>query len=357
MRPTQKSKQSNSDRKVTYSHYTRAKYRDQSRPGTELSTGKAGGALRKTVHHIGMKGYFVNHMWTLVSTLGQMSRVPFSTFITAMVIGIALALPMGFYVILSNVQQLTSQWDSGAQISLFLKKNVDEKHAHSIADHLRERPEISKVIFISQQPALNEFRQYSGFGDALTLLDENPLPSVLMVFPGSNFASSDQVQPLLNSLKKLPEVDLVQLDMEWLKRFNAFIEIAQRGILLIAGLLALAILVIIGNTIRLTIQNRRQEIEITKLIGGTDAFIRRPFLYCGFFYGLSGAIIAWLLVFIFFSVLSVPIENLSKLYNTDFSLGGLDTEATITLILSGILLGLIGSWISVGQHLKEIEPV
>ena len=303
-----------------------------------------------------VNAYFTHHLWVLVSSLGVLWRTPFATFMTAAVIGIALALPAGLHVLLQNVQQLSTGWEGTAQMSLFLKEDIPEKQIQSLAKKLRKWDGVAEVRYISRDQALAEFRELSGFGGALDSLNENPLPAVLLVRPTSEAAEPAQMELLLGKVKKLKPVDLAQLDMEWVRRLSGIIELGKRGVLLLASLLALAILLVVGNTIRLTILNRRDEIVVTKLIGATNTFIRRPFLYTGFWYGLMGAVLAWVLVGILLGLLSDPVNHLSFLYNSQFSLGGLDLETTAILLGSGILLGLLGSWLAVGKHLKAIEP-
>lgn len=303
-----------------------------------------------------VNAYFTHHLWVLVSSLGVLWRTPFATFMTAAVIGIALALPAGLHVLLQNVQKLSTGWEGTAQMSLFLKPNVSETRIQSLATKLRGWKGVAEVRYISRQQALDEFRRLSGFGKALDSLDENPLPAVLVVQPTTEAARPAQMEILLARVKSLAPVDLAQLDMDWVRRLNGIIELGKRGVLLLAGLLAMAILLVVGNTIRLTILNRRDEIVVTKLIGATNAFIRRPFLYTGLWYGLMGAILAWLLVGILLWLLDDPVNRLSFLYNSQFSLGGLDLETTAILLGSGILLGLLGSWLAVGRHLQAIEP-
>ncbi len=275
---------------------------------------------------------------------------------TAAVIGIALALPAGLHVLLQNVQQLSTGWEGTAQMSLFLKQGVPEKRIQSLAGELRSWDGVAEVRYISREQALAEFRELSGFGEALDSLDENPLPAVLVLRPTAEAAKPAQMELLLGRVQKLEPVDLAQLDMEWVRRLSGIIEVGKRGVLLLGGLLALAILLVVGNTIRLTILSRRQEIVVTKLIGATNAFIRRPFLYTGFWYGLMGAVLAWLLVAILLGLLRAPVNRLSFLYNSEFSLGGLDLETVMVLLGSGVALGLLGSWLAVGKHLQAIEP-
>ncbi len=303
-----------------------------------------------------VNAYFTHHLWVLVSSLGALWRTPLATLMTAAVIGIALALPTGLHVLLQNVQQLSMGWEGTAQMSLFLKPGVPEKRIQSLADKLRGWDGVAEVQYISREQALAEFRELSGFGGALDSLDENPLPAVLVLRPTAEATEPAQMELLLGKVQKLEPVDLAQLDMEWVRRLSGIIEVGKRGVLLLGSLLALAILLVVGNTIRLTILSRRQEIIVTKLIGATNTFIRRPFLYTGFWYGLMGAVLAWLLVAILLGLLSDPVSRLSFLYSSEFSLDGLDLETVIILLGSGIALGLLGSWLAVGRHLQAIEP-
>ena len=243
-----------------------------------------------------MKNYFLRHAQVFFFSIGHLARTPLTTLMTLAVIGITLALPAGLYVLFDNLQRASHGWDAGVQISLFLKHDTSEHAANALVDKVRSMPEVAAVQYISRAQALTEFKRLSGFGDALDVLDSNPLPPVLVVRPTPGMSTPNQAQALVQTLSRLPGVDLAQLDLEWIKRLHAMLTLAQRGVLILAGLLALAVLLIIGNTIRLAILNRRSEIEVIKLIGGTDAFIRRPFLYAGLLQGFFGAVVAWLLV-------------------------------------------------------------
>jgi len=303
------------------------------------------------------KEFFIRHLQVFFYSLGLLSRSPFSTLMTAAALGIALALPAGLYVILDHAKQLSGDFDSINQISLFMKKEVSEKTVKTIQKTLEKYPEIAQVKHISREDALKEFQENSGFGDALKALKKNPLPHLLVVYPSLIHSEPEQINALLAKLKQIKQVDIVQLDIQWLQRLYAIIHIGQRGILIIGGLLALAVLLIIGNTIRLAIENRRKEIVVIKLIGGTDSFIRRPFLYTGFWYGLFGSLIAVLLVNISLIIMNDPLTHLSSLYGSNlFSLGLMGIQTSSTLLLSGCLLGLLGARLAVGKHLKEIEP-
>ena len=303
-----------------------------------------------------LRVYLLRHLQVFFYSLGVLSRSPFATLMTTAVIGIALALPSGLHVVLQNAQQLSGGWDGAAQISLFLKRTVPEEEANRLARQIQNLPEVASVNYISRSEALQEFQRLSGFGDALQALKDNPLPSVLVIHPTANASTPAATEKLLQRLQAYPPVDVAQLDMQWVKRLYVIMELVRRGVVVLAALLALAVLLVVGNTIRLAIQNRRDEIVVMKLIGGTDGFIRRPFLYTGFWYGLFGGVIAWLLVSLSLSILRDPVERLTGLYQSQFELSGLDITTTGVLIGTSILLGLAGSWLAVGRHLRDIEP-
>jgi len=304
-----------------------------------------------------IRNFFIRHLQVLFYSLGQLSRNPLSTLMTAAALGIALALPAGLYVLLEHVKQLGNDVDSINQISLFMKKETTRQQAVDLQNHLSAYTEISDVKYVSSEAALAEFQHYSGFGDALEALEENPLPQLLIIYPEPDRTTPQQIEQLLNKLKQLEQVDIAQMDVQWLQRLYAMIHIGQRGVLIIGSLLALAALLIVGNTIRLAIENLRNEIVVMKLIGGTNSFIRRPFLYTGLWYGLLGSLIAVLLVNISLIIINDPLTHLSTLYKHDlFSLGLMGISASMTLIISGCLLGLMGAWIAVSKHLREIEP-
>lgn len=300
--------------------------------------------------------YLTHHVWVALSTLGTLWRTPVSTLLTASVIAIALALPTGLYVLLQNVQQLSSSWENTAQISVFMKSSIKSNQARKLQQQLQSWREIKAVRYISPEQALAEFRSSSGFGDALDILDTNPLPAVFIIQPAALLTDTQAIQALRLKLNNLPQVDQSILDMQWVQRLSAIIDAGKRGVFILGVLLLIAILLVIGNTIRLTIFNKRQEIVVTKLIGATNQFIRRPFLYTGFWYGLFGALLAWLLVVVLMVLLRGPVNELAILYDSQFTLNGIDGISTLLLLQIGIVLGLAGSWLAVGRHLKAIEP-
>jgi cell division transport system permease protein len=296
------------------------------------------------------------HAQVALSSLGRLVNNGLGSFMTCAVIGIALALPLGLHVILNNLQSVSGDWDSGASISVFLKQKVSNKEAAGLAGKLRRHQRIESVEMVSKDAALAEFRSLSGFSEVLEALETNPLPALLVIQPKNEFTTAEAAQKLVRELELLPEADIVQLDLQWVQRLQAITLIAKRAVFVLATLLGMAVLLIVGNTIRLEIQNRQPEIEINKLIGATNAFIRRPFLYTGFWYGLFGGIIAWLLVILSVTLLSGPVSTLASLYESAFDLSSLDWLNVLSLLAGSALLGLFGSWLAVGKHLSAIEP-
>ena len=303
-----------------------------------------------------VKAYFIHHARTLIASLGVLSRNPLSSLMTIAVIAIALALPTAMYASLNNISNVSVGWDNSAQISVFLKKKVSAKQARALAKKIGRYKNVKKVKFIHKDKALKEFQKSSGFGDAINSLGKNPLPHVLAVQPHVDKQRPDKITKLIKELKKFKQVDIAQLDLQWVKRLYSMLEIAHKGIWVISLLLGIAVLLVVGNTIRLDIQNRRAEIEVTKLIGATNAFIRRPFLYTGLGYGISGGIFAWILTSLSIGILENSVDKLALLYNSDFQLSGLTFSEGFMLILFSSLLGLSGSWLAVSRHLHEIEP-
>ena len=313
-------------------------------------------ADNQTLRASPFRAWFIHHLRTLIASLGFLWRNAISSLMTIAVIAIALALPAGLYAMLDNLSRASIGWDDSAQISLFLKDSVTEEQAEALADKLTRLKTIEQVKFIHKDQALAEFQRISGFNAAIESLGSNPLPHVLAVKPRMDAKQPGKMAKLVEELGQRKEVELAQLDLQWVKRLYALLDIAHRGIWLVAGLLGLAVLLIVGNTIRLDIQNRRAEIEVTKLIGGTDAFIRRPFLYTGFWYGLYGGVLAWILTAAAVAMMSNSVAQLAALYDSGFVLSGLGLNNGLLLVLTSCLLGLTGSWIAVGRHLHEIEP-
>ncbi len=297
-------------------------------------------------------GWLHHHRLSAADSLSRILESPVASLLTWLVIGIALALPTGLDVALDNVDQLGARWDSPAQISLFLQEGLSSAEAAELAGGLATRADIAATRFISREEALDEFRALSGFGDVLDTLEQNPLPNLILVSPADETAAAG----LKENLQGLPEVAEALLDMEWLQRLNSLMELGRRMVQAVGGLLVLGVVLILGNTIRLAIENRREEIVVVKLIGGSNAFVRRPFLYTGLWYGVGGGVFAAALVALSLWFLQQPVAELATLYDSDFRLRGPGVMGALNLVILGGLLGLGGAWLAVARHLVRIEP-
>lgn len=276
---------------------------------------------------------------------------------TMAVIAIALALPGALWILLKNAEAASEGWDTGARISVYLSPGLDSAAVAEVGERIAATENARVVREISAGEALEEFRALAGFDRALDALDENPLPAVVVVEPqGGENLSTDSLARLVEELQAIDDVDRAQLDLEWVERLYALLDLIERGITLLALLLAAGVLLIVGNTIRLDVLNRRNEIEVIKLIGGTDAFVKRPFLYSGLWYGLGGGLIACALLVLLGALLAGPAADLATAYGSGFRLRGLSAREAGGLLVGGGLLGLLGSWLAVGRHLRSIEP-
>lgn len=302
-----------------------------------------------------MRNFFLRHAQTFFYALGQLARAPLASLMTVAVIGIALALPAGLMLVVDNAAQFTRGWDAHTGISVFLKKDLGNAQVERVADRLGRLPQVKALQRRTPEEALAEFRALSGFGELVDTLGNNPLPAVLILTPVET-ATVDELKRLAGRLREIEGVDLVQLDLEWVRRLYALLDIGRRAATLLGTALAAGVLLIIGNTIRLAVLNRREEIEVIKLVGGTNAFIRRPFLYSGALQGFFGAVAAALLLQTGLLLLGGPLGELVAAYGGTLRLQGMGVARTAGLLGLGAVLGWLGSLLAVGRHLAEIEP-
>jgi cell division transport system permease protein len=303
-----------------------------------------------------LEAYLLNHLHGLFSSLGRLSRTPYTSAMTVLVLTVAVSLAGGFYIVVANIQQLTGNLQASNQMSLFLLDNVSENAGQKLAEQIRQKPTVESVKFISKKEAMEEFKLNSGFGDALNALDSNPLPNVLQVLPKNALESTEDVNQLLGEFKQLPQVALVQVDMQWMERLQTIMRIASRGVALVSVLLSFAVTFITGNTIRLELQNRQNEVFISKLVGATLAFIQRPFLYTGFWLGFISGFLAWLVITLMLFLIEAPVEKLSSLYNSSFQLLFLNFSEFFLLLAISSLLAVLGSWVVLHYQLRQIKP-
>lgn len=303
-----------------------------------------------------MKTYFIRHFQVLFSTLGNMTRTPVASLNTILIVAITLLLPCLLYVVVKSAQSLSENWQGRPQISIFLQQALSDGEAQLIFEEIRLHPAIGLAEYISPSQALEEFRQLSGLETEIGFLDSNPLPASVVLMPTDDHVNSEQLLLLENELSKIEGIDKIRLDLDWTDRFNAILNVFTNVATLLSGLLGLALILIVGNTIKLLIINRRHEIEITKLVGGTDTFVRRPFLYYGSLYGLLGSLITLLLLLVAAVLVKQPIEQLSTLYQSHSALYQLSLYEILIIIVTGTLLGWLAARWSVAQHLRKVQP-
>ena len=299
--------------------------------------------------------WLTRHVSTAIGSLGRLFRQPFASLMIILVIAVTLAIPAALNLVVKNAQSISQGWDNALDFSIYLRRGTSESEAQGLAGLIRQRADVESVQLIAASEALNEFKQKSGFGQALDHLAENPLPHTLVVRPSPANTSQSMIL-LQEELGSLPEADVVQVDTEWVQRFHAILDIVKQAIIIGAALLGVAIIVIIGNTIRLDIQNRRDEIEVTKLIGASNAFVRRPFLWSGFWYGLFGGLLALGLVQYGLFLLEEPAARLAGLYQSGVTVLSLDLIESLSILGTGVALGFIGSWFAAARHMRRIEP-
>jgi len=302
------------------------------------------------------QAYLRIHAHALFSSLGRVVKNTFTSVMTIIVMAIAISLASGFYLLVVNMQQLTGNIESTNQISLFLKSNISDNSGKKLAEKISQNAAVGEVVLITKEQALREFKVYSGFGDALNVLDTNPLPTVIQILPKNTLDDVKTIESLMMEFNRLPQVDFAQLDMQWVKRLQSMMQIFQRGVLVLTLLLGFAVLVITGNTIRLELQNRRDEVLVAKLVGATHSFIQRPFLYTGFWLGFLSGVTAWLLVSIIMLVIQGPIETLSVLYDGTFNLSYFSFIDIVLLLSISSFLSIAGSWIVLHFQLQQIKP-
>jgi cell division transport system permease protein len=301
-----------------------------------------------------LHAWIESHRASLIDSLRRLAKQPIGSFFTCLVMAVALSLPMGLSLLLKNVERLGGSWQRAAQISLYMDLNASDSDGQALVAKAKALGGVADAEYIDKQRALEEFQQQSGLGEAIKELPQNPLPGVVVVTPLE--VDKAALESLRQTLSELPSVQQAQLDLVWVERLAAILKLGDRFVFGLTVLLVAALLLVIGNTIRLHIENRRVEIEVIKLVGGTDSYVRRPFLYMGALYGLGAGILSWGILAFGLDWLNGAVTGLSGLYGSDFALGGVPPSDGLSLLLGAVLLGYIGAWIAVARHLRELAP-
>ena len=300
-----------------------------------------------------MSTWLRQHWQTLVLTLRRLARNPLATLLNVTVIGVALALPLGGYMLLQNLGSVARQLSGNPQISLFLARDANKADIAGLEGRLRQMPGVRGLRFISREQALEDLKQSENLSDVIATLQTNPLPDAFVLEAGGSAAELEQLEP---QLKALPKVAHVQLDSAWAKRLETLLALGRTAVLILASLLACGLVAVTFNTIRLQILTQKDEIEVSKLIGATDSFIRRPFFHLGFVQGALGGLAALAIVYLCMLILNRSILELAQLYGSDFRLSFFGFADCLALLAFAALLGWLGAYMSVSRHLSGIEP-
>lgn len=313
---------------------------------------KSGGAKAKS--RTGGVNEQVRYAWQ--GALADLRSKPFATFLTIMVIAISLTLPSVCYMVYKNVNQAASQYYPSPQITVYLDKALSDDAAVSVINHIQAQPGVLKVNYLSRDEALGEFRNWSGFGGALDMLEENPLPAVAIVEPKLDFQGTDALTTLRERVAKVSGVDEVRMDDSWFARLAALTGLVGRVSAMIGILMVAAVFLVIGNSVRLSIFARRDSINVQKLIGATDGFILRPFLYGGALLGFAGAFLSLILSEILVLRLSSAVADVAKVFGTVFDINGLSLDECLLMLLVCSMIGWLAAWLATVQHLRHFTP-
>ncbi|GHB19668.1 permease-like cell division protein FtsX [Salinicola rhizosphaerae] len=325
------------------------------RRGAQRATSRQGGSQRGgSQHGGGGRAWLRHHREIMTDSARRLIRRPVSSLLTMLAIAIALILPAGLWLVLDSARLLDDRLDDSATLTVYFDADVDETRAMGLATNIGDQAGVAATRLVTAAEGLADFQQSLGVDDALSELDQNPLPASVVVTPDDTTPAA--VQTLSQSLKQLPGVDEVRLDLAWLDRLQQLAALGQRVTLGLALLFGLGVLLVVGNTVRLAVESRRQEIEVVTLIGATYAFVRRPFLYSGAWYGLGGGALALVILALGGNWLAAPVAALAQSYGAEFTLPSLGLTHSAFLLFFSTILGWLGAWIAVGRHLADIKP-
>ncbi len=303
------------------------------------------------------RAWLRRHSYSFFSSLGVLFKHRIGTLMTVLVLGIAMFLPLGLYITLANLEGMNLRQDEWSAVTVFFKSGSTQSEVKRVADELEKRLQPEAVVIISPEQGMAEFREASGFGESLDMLEENPLPWVMQVSPqpGSTEQLEERVGALTAFLGSVNSVEVTQFDYKWLQRLGRMMDLGQAAVFVLIFLFGLAVVVVVANTIRLDVASHAEEIEILALVGASNAFVRQPFLYTGLWYGLMGSLLAVILLGLTMLYLGRPLGLLLETYGTVFSLRGLGGSNTLWVLLGGGFLGWLGAWISVQRYLRQLR--
>lgn len=296
-----------------------------------------------------------HHRREAKASFARLASAPVATFMTVLVMALALALPLGLAQLLDDARAIAGDWDADARLSVYLKMPLSETDQARVHEQIQALTGVKKATLITPQQALDDLRERSDYGTAIDQLGENPLPAVIDVLP-KQATDPELMQQLRDELVKWPEVETADVDIAWVQRLRSALDVGERLLLALASTMILGGVLVVGNTIRLSIEARREEIRIISLLGATNAFVRRPFLYMGFWCGLGAGVLTLVSVNALIIWLSTPVDELARLYASQFQLSSPDLVTSAVVLLGATLLGLMGAWFAAARHMRELAP-
>ncbi|ORE87541.1 cell division protein FtsX [Oceanococcus atlanticus] len=304
---------------------------------------------------LSFSGWLQAHAHVARDSLARLRVNGLSSLLTILMMGCALSLPTTLWVLTQNATLASHDWQRQFSLTLYLSQRINERQGQQLLAELKRDPLVERGEYLSPKATLAEFRDYSGFGRALDLLEDNPLPAVIVLWPKPG-TDAAQLDAFLAKQHARTEIDLAQADSDWLERLSALLEFGTRLVQIMGLMLGLTVILVVANTIRLNIESRREEIVVMKLIGAPDGFIQRPFLYSGTLYGLLSGVIACLGVALTLNALTPHLDALAASYGRAMDLQGLALGDGIKLVGLAALMGWVGAWQSVWRNLRHIEP-
>lgn len=297
------------------------------------------------------QGFIERQTRVLKMTTKRLISTPLGTILTIAVIAISLALPATFFRCVSSLQDLGLSWRGTTRVTVYLEQSLDDTTGAALAQAIAARDDVNSAVHIGKEQGAEDFVKWTGFDDLLASLDENPLPGAIVIEPNIDLSNEHEIEQLGNSLLALDGVESADMDIRWLERLNAVLRLLNTGIAIVASLLAIAVVITVGNTLRLDVQARREEIVVAQLVGATDHFVQKPFMFTGMLYGFFGGLLAAILTTIAVALLNKPVTALAAEYESAFQLSGLGFSGFSALVLGGTLLGLFGAWLTARQHI------
>lgn len=302
-----------------------------------------------------MKKWLNQNIQSFNMVLMRMRQNLLGTILICGVMGVTLSLPAILFTIIDNLGQVTSSVESKPQLSLFLKLDASTSTKQAISEQLKKHPDIAKYEFVSKESAWEQLQQNANTADISASLNKNPLPDAYFVTPKD--IKPENVQRLQQEMQQWDGIELAQLDAKWIKRLDTLLKLGQKAIFVLVALLGFALVAIIGNTVRLQMMTQLDEIEVSKLIGATNQFIRRPFLYAGTLYGLGGGLAAWLIVLGVVAFFNTSVTEIADSYASQFRLSMPNATITLVMLLSAVGLGWLGSFVAITRSLAKIEKL